>query len=1415
MAYQDGLRQGFTGLDPLAALGAPVTALLGVSGGATNALGALGISTVFDLATAPVFEVAREVAEIAAGRGSSAMARLGMVPGGLLDPGQALAPEVLAAAPVASLLAISDALAVTMASELQVETIGELGRWAPFRAAQQVLSATTQLPDDAVDGAAAGAGELVPRLGDFPTERRYYRSVIIDHVATGDTTDLTTAGPIDIAPTVGAGFGFGAPAIGARLTLLQSWFAHGITLGNLLHSVALAPGESTRIAMLDWSRQTSATATEAISETEQLTQTTGHNRAVSEVQDATAQEVQSGFSGTSSDATTTSGGGGLGLSLGPLTLGATGSGSHTTSGASSFSASAGSRNLAASMNQKVMDATQQAASSVRDRRASKVMEVSEREHEAVSTRIVANYNHMHALTVQYFEVVELYRVSVQLHQVERCLFVPMSLVTFTDDLIAHYQAVLADAALDRRAQELLTTEYGMVRVQSVLPMRRPANLFDHLRALDGAAVISSTATPPNTPAPSNTVTPPASAAPPPASSPAAATPAAVPALAAWSTDEMARAARIIAAGPARPGTSDLFLPDDTELVGVSFASTAPAGAPVPLNAVQVRLRTGQTSDLASVGPIDWSASTPLPLGDLEDVRVSSASAQQFDGRMTLQLSYRGARFPLTLPLSVGPQASLTTVLTIGAPESGAELQDHLQRFRLHYSQAIWRALDPSSIALLLSAYTFEDLPVADLIDPNPIMVAGNFLVFRMPGFAKVAGLVEPADADAASGPEAAIRTSWEAWLKTRGLVLGADVAAEELVPVPTGGVFAEAVLGRSNAAELLDVTRFWNWQDSPIPLQPPEIAAIQMQSRAQSVDPTPGQLGQPVLNIVNPTALPDPTGLGPMLGALQSGGMFRDMSGLAATVGLAQALGQATSTAATDAGKQAAANLAVAAQKDIEEKRIAAQLALAAIGMPGGNAGTPKNISESGALLNTAKAMDNQSARSPGAATATGGSASNGGGSPLMPGAGDALSGGLTNGSRADNVLNRITWGNLGVAGADVVPASLTVDGGVGGGGDPAAVSVEPFPATAAALSTPDNEFLQLDKKLNNAVAGSPDPADPPGLSQDPDTKDMCVAVVDLRPRPDSDGLFQGYNVDDMLYVGSLQKISPMYAAYELRARVRQHVKTAVAAGLTADATGWKKMRADLKAAWQPKLSANFPALPPGFPNLDNIFTVTSPDHVDFSTSFSNSLTKMVQWSDDEEAMNCILALSYPYINGLLRATGLFRPASVLDQAKGLWISGNYHHGPTDWKPDYTADDANAGQLKTARWQTPKRPKTNFGATARQVARLFALIAADRLVDDPTNPNVNSEIRDLLGLATSGAGSFIEQFLSANGRPFDNVFSKIGVGDDGYRHDGGIVEHTVGGTKSRYVVVALGAANHGNAGTRLSKVFSRVDIALS
>ena len=75
------------------------------------------------------------------------------------------------------------------------------------------------------------------------------------------------------------------------------------------------------------------------------------------------------------------------------------------------------------------------------------------------------------------------------------------------------------------------------------------------------------------------------------------------------------------------------------------------------------------------------------------------------------------------------------------------------------------------------------------------------------------------------------------------------------------------------------MTRFWNWQDSPIPITAPDIAPLQLGSRAQEEDLKAGNFSQPLVNIVSPTSLPEPTGMAAALQTIANGNMFRDMSG--------------------------------------------------------------------------------------------------------------------------------------------------------------------------------------------------------------------------------------------------------------------------------------------------------------------------------------------------------------------------------------------------------------------------------------------------------------------------------------------------------------------------------------------------------
>src|SRR5262249_32639664 len=395
--------------------------------------------------------------------------------------------------------------------------------------------------------------------------------------------------------------------------------------------------------------------------------------------------------------------------------------------------------------------------------------------------------------------------------------------------------------------------------------------------------------------------------------------------------------------------------------------------------------------------------------------------------------------------------------------------------------------------------------------------------------------------------------------------------------------------------------------------------------------------------------------------------------------------------------------------------------------------------------------------------------------------------------------------------------AEMTPDGG--GGGTVAGVSVEPFPEIPYDLTLVDNPAL------NTAISH---------LKTDPALKDLCLAVIDLSGTPS----YAGFTDAAMLYVGSLQKISAMYAAFELRSRVRKHVRAAVDAGITM-VNNWRQVIINnLKTVWQPKLNRAFPSLPSGFPKLDEIFMFSSTGDVDFRSSgetqaqldaisegaianlsFLECLKLMVRWSDNHAAARCILALSYPYINGALGAAEFFSPASSGTPARGLWLSGNYDNIHKDWLDDPTVNDARAGQPKTPRW-VMGRPKTNFAATARQVARLMALIELDKLVDAEASAEMRTllsaaELNTLIPLQRNQSLSYVELALREAGRSFDKVFSKIGIGDDGSLHDCAIVERTtndsMGDFKNRYAVAGLGAPNNLDL---ILKLFVEVDKAI-
>jgi hypothetical protein len=576
------------------------------------------------------------------------------------------------------------------------------------------------------------------------------------------------------------------------------------------------------------------------------------------------------------------------------------------------------------MTQNVVDRTQQQANAARNRRATVVKEVSQSEHEQVSTRIVANYNHMHALSVQYYEVVQIYRVTVALVRATKCLFVPMLLIDFTKpELVQLFRNALADAPLDEESAELLRTNFDIVDMHSTT-----AAILD-LQNGSGAPAAT------------------------------------------------------------KDARKTIELPNNAVLTNIQvIRDRGGMNDLLPLTTLTVKQRDGAVvvpvKDPAGSGPKSDSmnVSTGVAANTIESIQLAAPAQvgndHSYNFTFTFHVPGGSIWVKCNIVVDPGPEIAAITFKQGGVRQ---RLIDHLVANRLHYSQVAFMSLDASTSALLLSAYTYRGKPLVSQIDAEPLAVAGNYVVFKL-----------HTAADPAS--EVAEEREWADWLKEHGVEIG--YSKEDLVPLPSGGVFAEAVLGRFNSAEKLDITRFWNWQDSPIPLQAPEIAAIKTGTRATEEDLKAQPFSQPLVNIVSPTALPDPTGMAGILAAIQNGTMFRDMSGLAATIGLARAGLETTSEAAGRAGAQAGANLVTAAQKEVEMAKTAVAAMQAMMGNPNAQTGSGANISQQGAQLNHARGMDERgvgSGPSGGSGLGNGAPADAGSGAGFGPGPGGGGSG--------------------------------------------------------------------------------------------------------------------------------------------------------------------------------------------------------------------------------------------------------------------------------------------------------------------------------------------------------------------------------------------------------------------------------------
>jgi len=653
----------------------------------------------------------------------------------------------------------------------------------------------------------------------------------------------------------------GTLGLGYVLWMAQRWTFQGLALGNLVYSLPLAPGEQQQVAIFE--RVDTARVAESEFFTEEQAQ---QQRAVADT--STQATFNSAFSeaarGTSSFQTNSDS-----SSWGVASIIASGgSGSSSASGSSAQSLE-GQRNTSQQAAQNTHSAAENQASARRSAARTGMRVASASESQQVTTKVITNHNHTRALTMQYWEVQRLYDVTTAIDGLTLTVLVPLQVVRF----MPHAQPLhLTDAGqLATRAQVL--TRYGSIVkhgdvLLQALPRRYRQGLTMLLQfaadptagvegfggtaedviqfSLDGSfltcedvsiTVVTDRGTrvgPVNLAnsaphIPDNTF-------------------ASRDQLIGWLTDQRQAAAALTFKGA-------LALPrsmNRSNVVGFEIGrnfrqvvKTLISPEMAAWNALQkvFGVAPPATATPGSTPPITvylTPAELEETLGGPRVLQFQAAIDERNPGGTALSPTEQYANESLNgielppQPYPV-PALQLAPVLRYNEILEIEKMASHVVRCTLTYSRAIWASMSTDERAILLEAYTIGVPPggVADATQMVPLLncvenrVLGYFgnsmiLPFNIPESLAQSG-IDGARIDSAKIQEAILAYQTATFIPPRSTIA-----------LPTRGVLGEAVLGHCASAEKIDLTRFWNWQDSPADTAP-AISATTLPTTTPSV----------------------------------------------------------------------------------------------------------------------------------------------------------------------------------------------------------------------------------------------------------------------------------------------------------------------------------------------------------------------------------------------------------------------------------------------------------------------------------------------------------------------------------------------------------------------------------------------------
>lgn len=676
----------------------------------------------------------------------------------------------------------------------------------------------------------------------------------------------------------------GTLGLGYLVHMAQWWTPKGLTLGDLVYSLPLAPGEQQRVAIFERRDMSAVRDIESLSLQESA-----------EFEQETDASTESTFRSAFREAEragsryhTSSASGGGGLDLGIISFGGGGS----SSSGSSSSWLEGQRSYSSRAAETVHTSVERTAAARRQAIRTSMRLAMASESANVTTKVITNHNHTRALTLQYWEVQRLFQVSTTVEGITLVCLVPLSVVRFLpvgqpltldyttsadtrQGILIRYSQILKhidilERTLPRRFQNglALLRQFAGDPIAQFQPAGSAAEDVIQLNLtgtfLPFEDIYVRAVTKRGTRLGPVQLTGPVSAVPEVWGDPEQSFPT-QDALMAYLRDRRANNASTLSGSLAIPCSlarneivgfevSRRFRQLDYDLVNPHlqavyvlnkiFGTPLPANPPDHMIAGTVHL-TAKTLEQELGGPFVWHFSARI--------RAVNGVSEETYAHNYISAASRQELPPDQMPI---PAIQLAPVLRYSQLLEIEQMVQHVVRNTVHYSKMIWLSMTPEERAIMLEGFTIgvpaggiedetQDVPLLNCVENRVLGFYGNSMI--MPFF------IPYQVADQVLN-NATIQSNLLEFHKSGFL------PRKSVIALPTSGVLGEAVLGNCPSAEKIDLTRFWHWADSPAD-SAPEIASVQVPTTGASLTAglqTSSALTslQPLINNINanPTA---------------------------------------------------------------------------------------------------------------------------------------------------------------------------------------------------------------------------------------------------------------------------------------------------------------------------------------------------------------------------------------------------------------------------------------------------------------------------------------------------------------------------------------------------------------------------------